>query len=195
MQLQELKILSVIEIKDCFKKLQSYWFSESGHHAWFSSTKEIDLSIKENYLALWISCLRNLKYCCTLEYPDIIQAIITFDQLPLNMFRESHLKYQTSYNALTLSKLCVVKNIHLSASSDEKLFILLPFMHSELYEDQIMSCQLAEEWAIGQRQIEYAYSFKSIIEQFGRFPMRNDLLMRKSTKAELDFLKSQNNKK
>jgi len=38
-------------------------------------------------------------------------------------------------------------------------------------------------------QLRYAIRHREIIERFGRFPHRNDILGRKSTAAEIEFLK------
>ena len=64
----------------------------------------------------------------------------------------------------------------------------MPLMHSENKEDQKLSI---EKFAtLGRDQLHYAQLHQNIIVKFGRFPHRNLLLERKSTKEELEFLKT-----
>jgi uncharacterized protein (DUF924 family) len=70
---------------------------------------------------------------------------------------------------------------------EERLFVYLPFEHSEDREDQALSVQLIgqlgrEDWTT------YALAHQSIIDRFGRFPHRNAILGRTSTPDELALL-------
>ena len=71
----------------------------------------------------------------------------------------------------------------------ERLFLYLPFEHSECVEDQALAVELisqlgAEEWT------HYAREHKAIIDQFGRFPYRDGILNRPSSADELAALQS-----
>ena len=54
-------------------------------------------------------------------------------------------------------------------------------------EDQNLSCDLMKDFE--PEQVRYALRHREIIERFGRFPHRNDILGRESTAAEIEFLK------
>ena len=69
-------------------------------------------------------------------------------------------------------------------ASEERLFVHLPFEHSEDRDDQALSCELIgrlgnDGWT------EYALAHKAIIDRFGRFPHRNAVLGRTSTAEEI----------
>jgi uncharacterized protein (DUF924 family) len=69
----------------------------------------------------------------------------------------------------------------------ERLFLYLPFEHSEDRADQALAVRLIgqlgnEEWT------RYALAHQSIIDRFGRFPHRNAVLGRTSTPDELALL-------
>jgi len=69
----------------------------------------------------------------------------------------------------------------------ERMFVYLPFQHSEDREDQAFSVELFgrlgnEEW------MRYAVAHKVIIDRFGRFPHRNAILNRVSSADEIEFV-------
>ena len=82
-------------------------------------------------------------------------------------------------------------------SAVEKLFVYLPFEHSEALADQRESMRLfaalraaaPEDWhALFDGYLGYARQHSEIIERFGRFPHRNRLLGRESTTQERAWL-------
>ena len=62
-------------------------------------------------------------------------------------------------------------------------------MHSENMEDQELSVLLYEKAGLLQN-LRYAKHHRGIVKQYGRFPHRNKILKRRSTDAELEYLKS-----
>jgi uncharacterized protein (DUF924 family) len=77
----------------------------------------------------------------------------------------------------------------------ERIFLYLPFKHSEDAADQDRSVALFEGLRDDPRAstpagtIDFAWRHWSVIRRFGRFPHRNAALGRVSTEAELAFLK------
>ncbi len=63
----------------------------------------------------------------------------------------------------------------------------MPFMHSEIFDDQIISLSLYSNLGIKENFRSFLKHF-NIIRKFGRFPHRNKILNRKSTEEELAFL-------
>ena len=63
----------------------------------------------------------------------------------------------------------------------------MPLQHSEDLRDQELSVKLNA--ALGNDDVlEYARAHKDIIDRFGRFPHRNEVLGRESTAEENAFL-------
>ena len=69
-------------------------------------------------------------------------------------------------------------------------FMYLPFEHSEDLADQERSLDLFTK--LGGNGIEWAEKHHVIIERFGRFPHRNEVLGRVSTPEETEFLTQPN---
>ncbi len=75
----------------------------------------------------------------------------------------------------------------------------MPLVHSENTEiqersirlfQQLVSMSMSETTQVYQLFLAYAYAHFRVIKEFGRFPQRNIMLNRKSTEAEIAFLKS-----
>jgi uncharacterized protein (DUF924 family) len=67
-----------------------------------------------------------------------------------------------------------------------RLFVFLPFGHSEDPRDQARSVSLAEQ--LGEPSLSHAKAHQAIVLRFGRFPHRNLILGRVSTADELSYL-------
>ena len=59
----------------------------------------------------------------------------------------------------------------------ERRFLYMPFVHSESIDDQNRAILLFTE-IDDNEQVEYAKKHRDIIERFGRFPHRNEVLGR-----------------
>ena len=76
-------------------------------------------------------------------------------------------------------------------------FVYLPFEHSENIDDQILSIQKHEQLLSAMPHdlipslssyLHFAIIHKQVIEKYGRFPGRNQILSRISTEEELVYL-------
>jgi len=117
-----------------------------------------------------------------------LAAVIVLDQFSRNMFRGSAGAFATDAKALVLADEAVACGFDSRLSQKERLFLYLPFEHSENPAMQTRSVALFT--ALGDpEQSKYAEAHKAIIDRFGRFPHRNAILGRPSTAAEEAFLK------
>ncbi len=59
-----------------------------------------------------------------------------------------------------------------------------------LYEGLLKRCKVgSEEEKLTQQSFEFGIKHKDVILRFGRFPSRNEVLGRKSTPEEIEYLK------
>ena len=79
-------------------------------------------------------------------------------------------------------------------TNDQLIFIFLPFMHSEELKDQIYCGKLIDTYLknhISHKETKkFSQLHYDIINEFGRFPYRNKVLVIKNTKKEKKYLKS-----
>ncbi len=74
-----------------------------------------------------------------------------------------------------------------SSTRQQRLFLYMPFQHSEDRAVQVRSIELFTQ--LGARDnLDYAHRHKAVIDRFGRFPHRNEVLGRGSTPEELQFI-------
>ena len=120
-----------------------------------------------------------------------LALIIMLDQFPRNLFRNDPKTFASDSKALGLAKDAIAKGFDKSLTPFQKIFIYLPFEHSETLEDQNRAVELCE--ALGDEDyLKYAILHRDVIAQFGRFPHRNKVLGRQSTKSEIEFLETFN---
>ncbi|MCO4793461.1 MAG: DUF924 domain-containing protein, partial [Bacteriovoracaceae bacterium] len=70
----------------------------------------------------------------------------------------------------------------------KKAFLYMPYMHSESLEIHDEAVKLFSEKGL-ENNLDFEMKHKKIIEQFGRYPHRNEILNRESTSEEMEFLK------
>jgi len=113
------------------------------------------------------------------------------------MFRDSERMYAYDAQALAAARQGVAKCDDKTLAYDERLFLYMPFQHSEDLADQELCIALFERMCEGlsgdrlkraQDNVGYARRHHDIVKRFGRFPHRNAILRRASTPEEAEFL-------
>lgn len=83
----------------------------------------------------------------------------------------------------------------------ERIFLILPFGHSENIVDQDFALELADQHYFPFAAADHFFTiaskrqsqlYRDIIARFGRFPHRNAILGRKTTAQEAQFLSETN---
>lgn len=166
-----------------------YWYSDNVKSHWFNSTEALDQEIKDNYEVIWKEAIRG-------EYKDwnesaqgCLALAIIFDQFPLNMFRGDVKSFSTEGMAIKVAKNAIEKGFDKSLEKEQVVFLYMPLMHSENIEDQNLSVSLFEKAGLVENS-RFAKHHRDIILKFGRFPHRNEILKRKSSEEELEYLDS-----
>jgi uncharacterized protein (DUF924 family) len=168
-----------------------FWFRELPKDAWFTKSDATDALIRERFLTLHADLMRYLPPEARTNPRAALAAIIVFDQFPRNMFRGTPQAFATDPLALDLAKNAVEAGFDRNMTKDERLFLYLPFEHSEHPDDQ-RECVALYKTLGDAELLGYAEAHKVIIDRFGRFPHRNDILDRPSTAEEVEFLKGPN---
>ena len=74
---------------------------------------------------------------------------------------------------------------------DRRPFVYMPFMHAEDLTAQNRCVELSESRLNDDGStLRHAEAHRDVIERFGRFPHRNDVLGRESTSEERKFLEA-----
>ncbi|MEO1544041.1 MAG: DUF924 family protein [Pseudomonadota bacterium] len=168
-------------------EILAYWFETLSPPDWFQPSTEIDRVIEARFAGL-IDDIASKHPTKLVETPDTaLAAVLMLDQVPRNVFRNSAKAFAQDAKALALSKAIVENGLDKTIPLDRRLFAYLPFEHSENLDDQVASVELIT--ALGDDQYtHFAKAHHDVIQKFGRFPHRNQILGRQSTQAEIDYL-------
>ena len=164
-----------------------YWFEELAGSHWFNASREVDDQIHERFLALHDQLAAGQVVPVTAPR-GLLAAVIVLDQFSRNMFRGTPRAYAADPLARRLASVAISEGHDLDMTITQRQFLYLPFQHSEDPQDQVRSLALFEK--MGDESLtHYALAHKSIIDRFGRFPHRNEILGRQSSAEELAALK------
>ncbi|MGI8706071.1 MAG: DUF924 family protein [Sphingomicrobium sp.] len=161
-----------------------FWFGlEPGQ--WWRGTPELDDEIRRRFLELWEE-KRTLPVDSFLDHPlTALAAVILFDQFPRNMFRGHADQFSTDHLALQIARAAIDREYDEKLEPQERGFLYMPFQHSEDLDDQKRSLLLFTRLG-NDEQLKYAKLHHDIIERFGRFPHRNEILGRAPRADEIE---------
>ncbi|NJD30748.1 MAG: DUF924 domain-containing protein [Gammaproteobacteria bacterium] len=164
-----------------------FWFREIGPTNWFAKSDDVDGQIRSRFDRLHEQV--SLEDPTALVTPRAaLAAVIVLDQFSRNMFRGSPRAFASDPLARRLAADAVARGLDRDLTPDQRLFLYLPFEHSEDRADQARSVELIGQLG-NERWTLYAEAHRTIIDRFGRFPHRNAILGRTSTPEELELLK------
>lgn len=167
-----------------------FWFAETPFQMWFQSTAEFDENIKKKYYLIHQQAKAGELDHWKETAIGCLALVIILDQFPRNMFRNTPQAFSTDELALKISEYSLEHKFDQELSTEQRLFLYLPFEHSENLDHQKKSVELVKQ--IDQKDspwLYYAEEHYKVIEKFGRFPHRNKILNRQSSREEEEFLK------
>ena len=173
------------------EEIIDFWYSDRIRTQWFSSTLELDKEILDKYGALWeVASIGGLDAWS--DHPEgSLALVIVLDQFPLNMFRGQAKSFKSERKAVETALKAINQNFDERVARDKLAFLYMPLMHSEILAEQDLSLKLFREKNMD-ANIRFAEHHREIVRQFGRFPHRNEILGRKSTEEEIEYLASKN---
>jgi len=153
-----------------------FWFALT-YDEWWRGGVDLDHRIRQNFLKLWAQKRQLPVDAFTGDALTALAAVILFDQFPRNMFRGSADQFATDHLALAVARSAVDRELDEELQPNERQFLYMPFQHSENLEDQKRSLMLFTQLGDG-LLLDYAKKHHDVIERFGRFPHRNQILGR-----------------
>ena len=172
----------------------SFWFEELTPKDWFQpdDVAALDRTILMRFFATHRALARDVSGPWRASPQAQLAAVIVLDQFPRNIYRTTPLAFATDMLALREAKLAVASGAHEKVAEERRAFFFMPFEHSEQIADQDRSVALFA--TLGNDEFSaYAESHRDVIVRFGRFPHRNAILKRRSTRAELAYLSESEN--
>ena len=176
------------------KVILHFWFKETTHQKRFKKNEAFDQKIRTNFFEDYQKAVNN-KYDNWQNNPnECLALIILLDQFSRNLFRNNKKAFIMDKKTRQIATKAINQGYHNKLTQDQIMFLFLPFMHSEELNDQIYCGNLINTYfknhpSYGEAK-KFATIHENIIRRFKRFPYRNKVLGRKSTKEEREYLNS-----
>lgn len=170
------------------KDVLHFWFEEIDQRLWFAKDSDFDRLIRERFTDVHEKAKISETYQWRRTPEGRLAEVIVLDQFSRNMYRDTPQAFANDAIALTLAQEAVHCGDDQKLTQMGKAFLYMPYMHSEseiIHEEAV---RLFSQPGL-ESSLEYEFLHKEIIDRFGRFPYRNEILGRSSSREELEFLK------
>ena len=173
-------------------EILKFWFEEITPQEQFMGGTELDDRIRDRFGAAWEEASGGGLADWMDSSDGALAMIILLDQFPRNMFRGSGRSFESDARALNYAGRAIEAGLDMQHPERRRLFIYMPYMHSERIADQERCVELIAERLpeTGALNHVHARAHRDIIEMFGRFPYRNEALGRDSTPAETEWVET-----
>lgn len=116
-----------------------------------------------------------------------LAEIIVLDQFSRNIFRDEPQSFASDPLARELCREAIQQGDDKKLAIAKRAFVYMPLMHSEDLADHKIALEVFDQPGL-ENSLDFEKRHVRIIEQFGRYPHRNELLGRESTAEETEFL-------
>lgn len=180
-----------------------FWFDPNNEQYWFAQNDRFDKQIQENFGRIWQAAKQG--ECVTWRIAESsldgnssitalagrLAEIIVLDQFSRNLCRGQASAFAQDSMALALAQEAIQQPYFDTLPMQWRRFIIIPFMHSEsamIHERYLPLFEQLEDATT----LDFEQRHKEIIDRFGRYPYRNNVLNRDSTEDEKTFLQQPN---
>lgn len=193
-------------VPDDARKLIAFWFGPFDEHGrphpdhrarWFGGGDAFDEEIREHFGERVEQALAGQLDSWADTPEGRLALVLLLDQLPRNLFRGSARSFAGDAAALAIGIAGLDGPDAESLLPAQAVFLVMPLMHAE---DLALQERCIREFeALSQRasepmrenlagNVDYGRRHRDVIARFGRFPHRNAVLGRETTREEAEFL-------
>ena len=178
------------------QEILDFWFKETPSEKRFKKDESFDQLIREKFL-------KDYELASANEYDDwqdsplgSLALVLLFDQFSRNMFRDDKKAFEQDHKARLLVNDSVYAGFLEEMDESQRFFMLLPLIHSEEIIDHEMAYYLLDKYLKDHSGLvdikKFWQDHTKAIRKFHRYPHRNTILGRESTKEEMQFLNGPN---
>jgi len=179
-------------------KVVSYWFPSDGSadmDKWFMKSQSYDDEICEKFGPLLKEAEDGKHFHWLLNKASFMAHIVLLDQMSRHVHRGTGDSFKNDPGVLIFTELGI--DVYFDTMNNyEKMFALLPYMHSELLMYQEKGLERLERVLLKHPEDKFwknmhmhTLGHLDTVRRFGRFPKRNVMLGRKSTEEEEAYMK------
>ncbi|NQV85708.1 MAG: DUF924 domain-containing protein [Woeseiaceae bacterium] len=170
-------------------EILQFWFEEIEHSSWFKKDPEFDRNLEQRFGELLEQARAGRFDHWHNTASGSLALIVVLDQFSRNIHRESPTAFAADTKALQLAVDGIRKDYDNDLTLEQRSFYYLPLRHAEDIEMQKLGLAKTREINdAGYGTDKYALNHLKLIERFGRFPHRNEVLGRENTPEEELFL-------
>jgi len=170
------------------QEVLKFWFKEIKPSQWWATDDQFDKLITEKFSDLHAKACSCELYSWRATPEGRLAEIIVLDQFSRNIFRGKARSFSADPLALVLAQEAVSAGADKKLPVTERKFMYMPMMHSESLVIHDLALSLFKVEGM-EDNLRFERHHKTIIDRFGRYPHRNEILGRISSEAEIEFLK------
>lgn len=164
-----------------------YWFETLTPRQWFAKDDALDAQVTERFSATLQVAIAGELWTWRRSPQGRLAEILVLDQFSRNIYRGRAAAFAQDPQALTLAQEAVAAGADRHLAVHQRAFLYMPYMHSESLQVHDEALRLFDQPGL-EHNLDYERRHHAIIERFGRYPHRNELLGRTSSVEELVFL-------
>ncbi|GJM10610.1 MAG: membrane protein [Lysobacteraceae bacterium] len=170
-----------------FQDIIDFWFDEIEPKKWFVKDATFDQLLIDRFSQVHRQAAACELWQWRAEPLGRLAEVIVLDQFSRNMFRGKPASFAFDTMALTLAQEAVASGAATELSERHRYVLYMPYMHSEsprVHEEAVRLFTTIPSMD----GLKWELKHKEIIDRFGRYPHRNEILGRPSTVEEKQFL-------
>lgn len=166
-----------------------FWFDELKPAQWWEVDAAVDETIRNRFSALHAAAAAGELHEWRATADGRLAEIIVLDQFSRNIHRGTPGAFASDGIALVLAQEAVAAGVDQTLPVERVAFLYLPYMHSESAHIHELAERLYQRPGL-EMNYKFELAHKVIIDRFGRYPHRNQILGRTSSPEEIEFLKT-----
>lgn len=164
-----------------------FWFEELGNAQRFAKDSAIDAAIGQRFGATLQAAMAGELWDWRRSGDGRLAEIVVLDQFSRNIYRDTPAAWAQDAQALTLAQELVASGADRALPPAQRAFAYMPYMHSESLAIHAQALMLFSQPGL-ENALAFEHKHRAILERFGRYPHRNQVLGRHSTPEEIVFL-------
>ena len=174
-------------MNDASQHIIAFWFEEIDPKSWWSADPAFDALVRARFADTLDRAARAELFDWRRDAHGRLAEIIVLDQFSRNIHRHTPRAFAQDPLALALAQEAVAAGVASALDPVRRSFLYMPFMHSESGLIHQQAERLFSEPGLEDNH-RFELRHKEIIDRFGRYPHRNEVLGRVSTPEEVAFL-------
>jgi uncharacterized protein (DUF924 family) len=149
-----------------------FWFNEITPAQWWKVDSAFDKLVAERFGDIHTQAVQAELFEWRSTPKGRLAEVIVLDQFSRNIYRGTRRAVEADTLALALAQEAVSAKADTELTQEERVFLYMPYMHSESKRIHVVAERLFRENAPkGNHDFELRH--KAIIDRFGRYPHRN----------------------